>query len=142
MKIYKINNAEFVSEELTLGEMEDLLALVGQLKLNIKSSNNSGDEKKRWSDLFSAGDIISGILNAIGEAGSARILSQVLSIILTYKDSSEKAAPEFFLNAKSSVIIGILKDFLAGPGKEIFSGIKNLTTSPLNMQKPSKNPAA
>ena len=46
MKIYKINNAEFVSEELTLGEMEDLLALVGQLKLNIKSSNNSGDEKR------------------------------------------------------------------------------------------------
>lgn len=117
-KTFKINNIEFIIEELTLEELESLLALMGQLKLDVS-----------FKDIKDVAGIMSGLVGIIGEVGQAELLRKMLSIVLKKKDSREKVSPEFFAKAKRTEIFGALQDFFTGEGSSIFTGIKDLTTS-------------
>ena len=141
MKTYTINKTEFTIEELTLGEMEDIISLLGQLEINIKplSKQNEFEEPasfeniKKIKDAFSVGDLINGLIKAIGAVGSAGLIHQMFSIILTRKDNGNKETAVFFRNTKRTQALEVLKDFLSGEGQQIVTGIISLVN--LNKEK-------
>lgn len=151
-KTYRICAAEFYMSELTLGEMENLLALFGQLDIDIKLGKKSEKEDgtempipedfKKIKDLFTMGDLLSGLIKAVGAVGSAGLLSQLFSIILTRKDYNKKEDPNFFLQAKRSIALEVLRDFFTGEGREIISGMFGSGNSASENQRPEKKRTA
>lgn len=122
-KIYKINNVEFVLEELTVDDIETILSLLGALNIDTSFI------QAKSSDSLVIGDIISGLVGVVGEAGKNGIIKKLLAIALVKKDTKEKEGHQFFGKAKHSEVMEVLEDFFTGEGSSIVTGIKNLLNS-------------
>jgi hypothetical protein len=140
METYIINEKKFVLEELTVGEFENIISLLGLLDVNVPSNLQalsdeavSRESLKKLKNTLSIGDLINNLFKMLGSVGSNGILSNLLSIILTEANTQKKEKPEFFVKTKRTVAMKALKDFLSGEGKQLVTGIIELM--PLNKPK-------